>query len=170
MFNKLFNSCLESCLALYWLSCTYFSLVSYRNDCSQHVCCACVCICVYSLGNSLPFITDLTERHRVFEILKIVEFCGSGWLDNEEGLDLLCRGEVAGNCVLSQPWRLKEAQICRIPGFLIPLLKELISLKILAAAWNVSSLKTLALLLCSSWYMYRAKWLHVQRLVNTKYH
>lgn len=84
-----------------------------------------------SLGTSLPVITDVTERHRVFEVLKILEFCGNRWLDTEDSLDPLCRGE---NCALSQPWRLQDAQIWRIPGFHIPLLTELTSLKVLDAA------------------------------------
>jgi len=100
------------------------------------VCCACVHIPVYTVWEppSLPVTTELTERHRVFELWKILEFCGSRWLDTEEGLDLLCGGEAAGNCVLRWTWKLQETQIWRIPGFLIPFLTELTSLKILASA------------------------------------
>lgn len=150
MFNKLFSSCLENSLALYWLTCTYFSLFSYRSETYLLVSCACVCICVCTVW-------DPADNHRVFEILKILEFCGSRCLDTEESLILLCRGEAAGNCALSWLWRLQEAQIQRKPGFLTPLLTEFTSLKILTATWNVSSLKTPVPLLCSSWYMYRAK-------------
>lgn len=73
--------------------------------CSVHI-----HICIHKIWES-PSLTDLTETHRVFKIMKILDFCASMWLGIGEHLDLLCQGKAAGNYALCQPWRLQKAQI-----------------------------------------------------------
>lgn len=83
------------------------------------------------MGTSLSVITDLTKTHRVFEVMKILEFCGSTWLNTAEHLDLLFRERAAGNYAPCQPWRLQKGQTWGISGVLIPLVTQLTNLKVL---------------------------------------